>query len=76
MKDRARWSYAEIVIITVILGVFAIKIGPRVTVANPESRICDLIEGLELAATGIAGFRLDTEIGVFHADDSAAHAGL
>jgi len=136
MRERTRWSYAEIVIITIVLCVFAIRIGPRVTEANPESRICDLIDGLEQmraqldlyrarhegclpdvesfeafesamttktgrygpyvgripvnpfnglntvrfdgepAGAGIAGFRLDTNNGVFQADDSAAHAGL
>ena len=76
MKERARWSYAEIAIITILLGLFVIRIGPRVTEANPESRICGLIDGLEPAGAGIAGWRLDTDNGVFQADDSAAHAGL
>jgi hypothetical protein len=136
MKERARWSYTEIAIITILLGLFAIRIGPRVTVANPESRICDLIDGREQmraqldlyrarhegclpdvgsfeafesamttetgrygpyvgripenpfnsldtvrfdgepAGAGIAGWRLDTDNGVFQANDSAAHAGL
>jgi hypothetical protein len=65
MKERARWSYAEIAIITIILSVFAIRVGPRVTEANPESGICDLIDGLESAGAGIAGWRLDTDNGVF-----------
>ena len=136
MKKRARWSYTEIIIITVVLGIFGMRVVPRVTEAGPESRICDLIDGLEQmraqldlyraqhggcfpddssfevfesamtmrvgccgpyvgripvnpfnnlntvrfdgepAGAGMAGWRLDTENGLFQADDSTAHASL
>jgi hypothetical protein len=136
MRKNARWSYTEIVIITVVLGVFAIRVVPQVTEANPESRVGELIDGVqkmriqldlyraqhcgclpdvgsfeafesavtkktgqngpyvskiptnpfnslntvrfdgEPAGAGMAGWRLDTENGVFQADDSVSHAGL
>jgi len=47
MKEQSRWSYIEIVIITVILGTVAINVAPRFTQAGPEYRICKLIDGLQ-----------------------------
>ena len=47
MKEQARLSYVEIIIITVVLGVVAMRVVPRFTEASPESKICDLIDGLE-----------------------------
>jgi len=135
MRERDRFFYTEIIIIGAVLGLFAMKVVPRVAEANPESRICELIDGLEQmraqldlyraqhsgyfpdssfevfesamttkvgrygpyvsripvnpfnnlntvrfdgepAGAGIAGWRLDTENGLFQADDSTAHAGL
>jgi type II secretory pathway pseudopilin PulG len=135
MRERARWSYTEVLIIAVVLSVVMLRVVPRFTVAGSESRICELIDGLEQmraqldlyraqhngcfpdssfevfesamttkvgrygpyissipvnpfnnlntvrfdeepAGAGIAGWRLDTENGLFQADDSAAHAGL
>jgi general secretion pathway protein G len=135
MRERDRFFYTEIIIIASVLGVFAMRVVPRVAEANPESRICELIDGLEQmraqlglyraqhsgcfadssfevfesamttkvgrygpyvskipvnpfnnlntvrfdgepAGAGIAGWRLDTENGLFQADDSTAHAGL
>jgi len=135
MRERDRFFYTEIIIIAVVLGVFAMRVVPRVAEAGSESRICDLIDGLEQmraqldlyrsqhsgcfpdssfdvfeaamttkvgrygpyvsripvnpfnnlntvrfdgepAGAGIAGWRLDTENGLFQADDSTAHAGL
>lgn len=136
MKKRARWSYTEIIIITVVLGIFGMRVVPKVAEAGPESQICDLIDGLEQmraqldlyraqhggrfpddsslevfessltmrigrygpyvsripvnpfnnlntvrfdgepAGTGVAGWRFDTQNGLFQADDSTAHASL
>lgn len=136
MTENARWSYTELIIIAVVLGVVAMRAVPRFTEASPESRVGELIDGVqkmriqldlyraqhngslpdvdsfavfqtamttkvgrygpyvrkiptnpfnnlntvrfdgEPAGAGIAGWRLDTETGVFQADDSAAHAGL
>ena len=136
MRKNTRWSYTELIIIVVVLGVVAVKAAPRFTEASPESRVGELIDGVqkmriqldlyraqhcgclpdvdsfeafefamttktgqkgpyvskipanpfnnlntvrfdgEPAGTGIAGWRLDTENGVFQADDSDAHAGL
>jgi type II secretory pathway pseudopilin PulG len=47
MREQARLSYVEIIIITVVLGVVAMRVVPRFTEASPESKICDLIDGLE-----------------------------
>jgi general secretion pathway protein G len=136
MKERSHLSYIEAVIILVVLGVFTMRVVPRVAQASPESQICDLIDGLEQmrsqldvyrarhdgslpdvgsfdvfqtalttkagrydpyvkkipvnpfnnlntvrfdaepAGANLAGWRLDTETGLFQADDSVAHAGL
>ncbi len=136
MKKDLRWSYTEVIIITVVLGVFGIRVVPQVTEASPESRICDLIDRLEQmraqldlyraqhggcfpddgsfevfessmtmrvgrygpyvnripvnpfnnlntvrfdgepAGAEIAGWRFDTQDGLFQADDSPAHASL
>ena len=135
-EEQARWSYTELIIIAVVLGVVAMRAVPRFTEASPESRVGELIDGVqkmriqldlyraqhcgslpdvdsfavfqtamttkvgrygpyvrripanpfnnlntvrfdgEPAGAGIAGWRLDTETGLFQADDSAAHAGL
>ena len=136
MKENSRWSYIELVIITFILGAVAINVAPRVTQANPEYKICKLIDELQQMRTqldlysaqhrgglpptdsfesfrsamtkkigqygpyvkkipvnpfnnlntvrfdgqpagiGMAGWRLDTETGLFQADDSEVHARL
>ncbi len=134
MKERVRLSYVEVIIIAVVLGVVAMRVVPKFTEASAESKICDLIDGLqgmraqldlyraqhgeclpdfdsfasfqtamttgvgrygpyvkkiptnpfnnlntvrfdgEPAGAGIAGWRLDTDSGLFQADNSAAHA--
>jgi len=135
-KEKARLSYTELIIIAVVLGVVAVRAVPRFTEAGLESRVGELIDGVqkmriqldlyraqhcgclpdvdsfavfqtamttkvgrygpyvskipanpfnnlntvrfdgEPAGAGIAGWRLDTETGLFQADDSVAHAGL
>jgi len=134
MRERIRLSYVEVIIIAVVLGVVAMRVVPKFTEASAESKICDLIDGLqemraqlnlyraqhgeclgdfdsfasfqtamttkvgrygpyvtqiptnpfnnlntvrfggEPAGAGIAGWRLDTDSGLFQADNSAAHA--
>jgi len=134
MKKQAGLSYVEVVIIAVVLGVVAVRVVPKFTEASAESKICNLIDGLqemraqldlyraqhgeclgdfdsfasfqtamttevgrygpyvkkipsnpfnnlntvrfdgEPAGAGIAGWRLDTDSGLFQADNSAAHA--
>ena len=133
MRENARWSYTELIIIAVVLGVVAVRAVPRFTEASPESRVGELIDGVqkmriqldlycaqhcgclpdvdsfavdmttkvgrygpyvskipanpfnnlntvrfdgEPAGAGMAGWRLDTETGLFQADDSNAQAGL
>ncbi len=134
MRERVRLSYVEVIIIAVVLGVVTMRVVPKFTEASAESKICDLIDGLqemraqldlyraqheeylgefdsfatfqtamttevgrygpyvkkiptnpfnnlntvrfggEPAGAGIAGWRLDTDSGLFQADNSAAHA--
>jgi len=136
MGERTQLSYVEVVVIAVALGVVAVTVGPRFTKADPESRISDLIDGLEKmrvqldlyraqhnesfppsdsfesfeaamttkvgkygpyvkripvnpfnnlntvrfdgepAGAGKAGWRFDTETGLFQADNSTIYAGL
>ena len=136
MGERNRLSYVEVVIIAVVLSVVVIAVGPRFTRAGTESRLSDLIEGLETmrvqldlycaqhndslppcdsfegfrkamtkktgkhgpyikkipvnpfnslrtvrfdgppAGSGVAGWRFDTQSGLFQADCSRAYAGL
>ena len=47
MREQSRLSYFELIIITVVLGVVAMRVVPRFAEASPESKICDLIDGLE-----------------------------
>lgn len=136
MGERTRLSYVEVVVIAVALGVVAMTVGPKFTKAGPESKISDLIDGLEKmrvqldlyraqhnesfppcdsfesfetamtkkvdkygpyvkripvnpfnnlntvrfdgepAGAGKAGWRFDTETGLFQADNSPVYAGL
>jgi hypothetical protein len=47
MGERTRLSYVEVIIIAVILSAVGIAVGPRFTKADMESRLSDLVEGLE-----------------------------
>lgn len=47
MGARTRLSYVEVIIITVVLSVVAMTAGPKFTKASAESKVSDLIEGLE-----------------------------
>lgn len=136
MGARTRLSYVEVIIITVVLSVVAMTAGPKFTKASAESKVSDLIEGLERmrirldlyraqhedsfppsdsfesfeaamttkvgkygpyvkkipvnpfnnlntvrfdgesAGAGKAGWRLDTQTGLFQADNSPVYAGL
>jgi hypothetical protein len=136
MRKNTRWSYTEFIIIAAVLVVVALRTVPWYTEASSESRVGELIEGVqkmrikldlyrvqhcgslpdadsfaafetamttkvgrsgpyvskipanpfnnlntvrfdgEPAGAGIAGWRLDTETGLFQADDSVLHAGL
>ena len=136
MRENIRLSYAEVIIIAVVLSVAAMSVVPKFTEATQESMTCDLIDGLhqmrsqldlylvqhenclppvnsfesfktalttkagqygpyvdgipvnpfnnlnsvrfdgEPAGVDKAGWRMDTKNGLFHADDSVAHAAL
>ncbi|MHC4640579.1 MAG: hypothetical protein ACYS32_02970 [Planctomycetota bacterium] len=69
MKKRARWSYTEIITITVVLGIFGMRVVPQVAEAGPESRICDLIDGLEQMCAQLDVYRAQHE-GCFPDDSS------
>ncbi len=136
MGENIRLSYAEVIIISVVLSVAAMSVVPKFTEATQESRTSELIDGLhqmrsqldlycvqhenclppvdsfesfktamttktgqcgpyvekipvnpfnnlntvrfdgEPAGVGKAGWRIDTNTGLFQTDDSAAHAAL
>jgi type II secretory pathway pseudopilin PulG len=136
MGERTRLSYVEVVIITVVLSIVVMTMGPKLTRAGVESKLSALIDGLEAmrvqldlyraqhdesfppcdsfesfktamitereryglylkkipvnpfnnlntirfdgepAGAGIAGWRFDTQSGLFQADNSCAHAAL
>jgi len=136
MKEKTRLSYVEVVIIVSVLSVVTMIVVPKFIEASPESKTCDLIDGLqemrsqldlyraqhenslppvdsfesfktamttkvgqygpyvekipvnpfnnlntirfdgEPAGAGKAGWRFDTETGLFQADNNAEYAGL
>lgn len=136
IRENTRQSYTEFIIIAVVLGAAAVGAVPRFTEVNPESRVGELIEGVqkmqirldlyrakhcgcipdvssfvffqsamtakvgrcgpqvgkipanlfsnlntvrfegEPAGTGMTDWRLDSETGLFRADDIVPHAGL
>ena len=47
MTEKTRLSYVEVVIITIVLGVFAMSIVPKFSKASTESKVTKLIDGLE-----------------------------
>ena len=136
MRERVRVSHVEVVVFTFVLSVVAVGIVPKFAKANTESRICNLVDGLEIMRTQLdlyrvwhdesfppcdsfesfetamttkigkygpyvknipvnpfnglntvrfdggpagankAGWRFDTETGLFQADNSSVYAGL
>ncbi len=136
MGEKTRLLYVDVVVITVALTIIATTTVPKFTKASTESKVIDLIEGLETmrvqldlyraqhndsfppsdsfesfetaltkkvgkygsyvkkipvnpfnrlntvrfdgepAGAGKAGWRLDTETGLFQADDSPVYVGL
>lgn len=55
MKDNEKTGlrYFEAGLVSVIFGVIAVTILPRLTEASPEARICSLVNGLERVRTQI-----------------------
>jgi len=47
MNEEARWSYAEILIIVIVLSVVSIKYVPRFTQASQDAKISRLMDGLQ-----------------------------
>jgi len=47
MKEEARWSYGEILIIVIVLGVVSMKAAPRFTQARQDFKIGRLTDGLQ-----------------------------
>lgn len=60
-EEKAQWSYTEIIIIAVVFSIFAIRVVPRYTKANPESRIGELIDGLLEMRTQLDLYRAQHE---------------
>jgi len=46
MNEEARWSYAEILVIVIVLSVVSIKSVPRFTQASQDAKISRLMDGL------------------------------
>jgi type II secretory pathway pseudopilin PulG len=61
MRERARLSYAEIMIVAVVLGVIAMRVVPQLTRASAESKICDLIDGLQEMRAQLGLYRVQHE---------------
>jgi len=136
MSGKVRFSYVEVLVMAVILGVVARTIAPQFTEASAEAKVSELIDGLEVmraqldlyrvqhgdslppadsfesfetamttkagqygpyvkkiptnpfndlntvrfdgkpAGANKAGWRLDTETGLFQADNDAGYAAL
>ncbi len=136
MREKTRLSYVEVIVIASVLSVVTMTVAPKFIEASPESKTCDLIDGLqemrsqldlyraqhenslppvdsfesfktamttkagqygsyvekipvnpfnklntirfdgEPAGAGKAGWRFDTETGLFQADNHAEYAGL
>ncbi len=47
MKKKTRLSYVEVVIIASVLCVVTMTVVPKFIKASPESKTCDLIDGLQ-----------------------------
>jgi general secretion pathway protein G len=47
MREKIRFSYIEVVGIAIVLGIVAVTVAPRLIEASAESKICDLIDGLQ-----------------------------
>ncbi len=47
MRERDRFFYTEIIIIAAVLGMFAMRVVPQIAEAGPESRVGELIEGVQ-----------------------------
>lgn len=136
MDDNVRFSYIEVLVMAVILGIVARTIAPQFSEASTEAKVSEMIDGLEVmraqldlyrvqhgdclppadslesfktamttkvgkygpyikriptnpfndlntvrfngapAGANGAGWRLDTETGLFQADNEAAYAAL
>ena len=58
MNERTRLSYVEVIIIVVVLGVVGMRVVPQFAGASPESKICGLIDGLEMMRAQLDLYRL------------------
>jgi type II secretory pathway pseudopilin PulG len=61
MAEKSNWSYVELAGITLVLSTVAMSVVPRFTQASPESRICELIDGLHLVRSRLDLYRAQHE---------------
>ena len=61
MNERTRLSYVEVIIIVVVLGVVGMRVVPQFAGASPESKICELIDGLEMMRAQLDLYRAQHE---------------
>ena len=61
MGARTRWSNVEVVVIMVVLTIVGITTVPKFTKASTESKVSDLIEGLETMRVQLDLYRAQHE---------------
>jgi len=57
MREKSDWSYVETAVIALVLSTIAMSVVPKFTQASPESKICDLIDGLHLMRSQLDLYR-------------------
>lgn len=58
MHEKVGLSYIEVIVITVILALAAVTVVPKYTAAETESKICELIDSLEVIRRHIDLYRI------------------
>ncbi len=58
MDDKVRFSYVEVLVMAVILGLVSRTIAPRFTEASAETKVSELIDGLEVMRAQLDLYRV------------------
>ena len=58
MNGKVRFSYVEVLVMAVILGVVARTIAPKFTKAGTETKVSELIDGLEVMRAQLDLYRV------------------
>ena len=61
MREKKNWSHVETALIALVLSTVAMSVVPKFTKASPESRICNLIDGLHLMRSQLDLYRVQHE---------------